>query len=62
MSATDQNYECVTTTDIAGRILGASIEQGDSDGSSWAIHIGGRTLFINSESPIEFAVPREATA
>lgn len=58
MTRTDHEFEKPISLTEAGVILGANIEVGDQAGGNFAIHIGGKTLFLNSETPIEFAVPK----
>lgn len=59
MSRLDPEYEMWISPDEAGDLLQASLEPGDLAHTSYVLHIGNRTVFINSESPIEFAIPHE---
>jgi hypothetical protein len=56
---TNPEYERIIEPVEAAAMLSARIERGTDDGSSWALHLHGQTLFINSETPIEFAVAVE---
>jgi hypothetical protein len=58
MTATDLEYERPITMQEAAAMLPTSCTLERGDDGAYALHIGGRTLFINSMAPIEFAVPK----
>jgi hypothetical protein len=59
-SATDPAYEQAVTAQQAAATLGLRIERGDEIGKHYALSADAfRRVFINSETPIEFAVPRD---
>lgn len=59
-SATDPTYEQAVTAQQAAATLGLRIERGDENGKHYALSADAfRSVFINSETPIEFAVWRD---
>jgi hypothetical protein len=59
-SATDPAYEQAVTAQQAAATLGLRIERGDKNGKHYALSADPfRSVFINSETPIEFAVRRD---
>jgi hypothetical protein len=59
-SATDPAYEQAVTAQQAAATLGLRIERGDKNGKHYALSADAfRSVFINSETPIEFAVRRD---